>query len=417
MNAVTPVELSVAVRDYIAVIPDGTRQRLLRAAVLRWFDEPLLERVLQDLNEPVDFEEFISLPVIARTSRNTYSVISTMKEELARIFWEESPQEFARATLTAADYFHRPLDEVPETEVSGVVEEIAYLSRVDPDGCAERLAGFGVRAVLSGWVEAAGRASMVVEPAIERVGGSAYLTTTARLLESIVTAIGRDGRLKRPELRSLNSLAKKAERADYATEVLLLLAALARGLSGAKKRVQGPWWRAFLEVARYAGTLIPLPVVPEMAALAAVARPAGPSLAERLEQATGDAASEPRVKIGAIENLRIHLEQPTYQAAGPAWAGSALFVAMICALLVVSGAGTGALLHTITTLSSAWVITGIFCPTALFFIVQLGIYLAGLFRQSRSEQDVRALAVPATAASAGRDDEGGDSVRWQIENP
>jgi hypothetical protein len=395
MNAVTPVELPVAVRDYIAGIPEGTRQRLLRAAVLRWFDEPLLERVLQDLNEPVDFQEFISLPVIARTSRDTYSVISTMKEELARIFREESPREFARATLTAADYFHRPLDEVPETEVSGVVEEIAYLSRVDPDGCAERLAGFGVRAVLSGWVEAAGRASMVVEPAIERAGGSAYLATTARLLDSIVTAISRDGRLKRPELRTLNSLAKKAERADYATEVLLLLASLARGLSGARARVQGPWWRPFLTIARHAVTLIaPLPLVPEMSALAAVAWPAGAT------------TSEPRVKIGAIENLRINLEQPAYQAPRPARAGSALFVAMICALLVVSGAGTGALLHTITTLSSAWVITGIFCPAALFLIVQLGIYLAGLFRQSSSAQDVQILAAPAQAASAGGDDEG-----------
>ena len=43
------------------------------------------------------------------------------------------------------------------------------------------------------------------------------------------------------------------------------------------------------------------------------------------------------------------------------------------------GAGTAALLHTITTLSSAWVITGIFSPTALFLIIQLGVYLVGQF--------------------------------------
>ena len=410
MNAVTPVELPVAVRDYIAGLPEVTRQRLLRAAVLRWFDEPLLERVLHDLSEPVDFEEFVRLPVIARTSRNTYSVISTMKEELTRIFREESPQEFARTTLTAADYFHRPLDEVPETEASGVVEEIAYLSRVDPDGCAERLADFGVRAVLSGWVEAAGRASMVVEPAIRRAGASAYLTTTARLLDSIVTAIGSDGRLKGRALRSLNSLARKAERADYATEVLLLLADLARGLSVAKRRVQAPWWRPFLEVARYAGTLIaPFPLVPGMgASLAALAGPAGFSVAERLEQASGEA-----IASGLV---RVRLEQPAYRAAAPARGGSALLVAMICALLVVSGAGTGALLHTITTLSSAWVIAGIFAPMALFAVVQLGIYLTGQVRQSMSEQAIQLVPVPAPLTPAATtEDDNTESVRWQVE--
>ena len=376
MSESSPMQLPLIVHDYIDGLPPETRLQLLRAAVLRWFHEPLFAYVREEQGELVNFDEFIQLPVIVRTSRNTYSVLSTMKEELVSIFRGESAEAFERVNLLAASFFHRSLDDVYVTQVSTVIEEIAYLSQVDPDACAERLAEFGYRALLSGWVEAADRASMVARPAIAQANGIAHLAIAVRLLEGAVSAVTQGGRLARSELRRLNSLANEAESADYATESLRLLATLVRELTVAKEQRRSNWLdsresasgeasihgRTDLQI--YSSVDAPLPVI-------AVARP-GEIIASDEEEPTSRAS----VTIKPSEEFSASFRMGSFTVRTMAHAGSALLTALVSIVLALAGAGVGILLSHIKDLGSAWIISGFFSPTVVFFILRISAYIA-----------------------------------------
>jgi hypothetical protein len=388
MSEPSSMQLPVIVRDYVRGLPAETRLQLLRAAVLRWFNEPLFVHVREELGELVSFDEFIQLPVIVRTSRDTYTVLSSMKEELVSILRDESADAVTRVNLLAANFFHRPLGEVYVAQVSAVIEEIAYLSQFDLDGCAERLAEFGYRALLSGWIEAADRASMVARAAITPADGAAHLATTALLLESAVSAVAQDERLGRSEQRRLNGLANEAERAEYATESLQLLAGLVRKIAAAREHgeidrwleTQGEisnWSRDYLQGHDSANS--PLSVV-------AVAGPSSSA------GGNGETSASPvYVTVEPSEEVKIGFSIGSFSVRTMARAGSALLTALVAVVLVFAGAGAGTVLSHIQNIDHIWTVSGIFSPTVIFFILRISTYI-GKWNGERVRAGERARA-------------------------
>jgi hypothetical protein len=259
-----------------------------------------------------------------------------------------------------------------------VIEEIAYLSLVEPDVCAERLAAFGYRALLSGWSEAAGRASMVVRPTIAQDDSSLHLTTTVLLLEGVVSAIAKDGRLTRSELRRLNSIANEAEHAEYAAESLQLLAGFVHDFTVARPPVKSTRLVALRrDPGRQDSRLIAL----QRNDTALVLPKAITALGSReIEVDEEVPTSRPLDRIEAPIEVRINFKRSDFRLLVTHRAESVL-TALISILLVAAGAGVGVLLSHNSNLGPVWVTSGIYAPTALFLIIRISTYIA-----SRDEQ-------------------------------
>jgi DNA-binding NarL/FixJ family response regulator len=121
---------------------------------------------------------------VSWTKPQQFVILSALRERLATNLEKEQNDEYITIHRLAASYFHQPLDRLDLITVDDVIEELGYLAVADPDQAAERLADFGLMALMVGWLEAASRAVQAVrlatskEPAYGRVSPIAHLVTT-----------------------------------------------------------------------------------------------------------------------------------------------------------------------------------------------------------------------------------------------